>query len=158
MTKRYQVVGECAHVTVTDHTGVNAVNLLYKGAFLPDGVDKDRLKHLLDTGLVAEVSEGEEIAPNAAVEQDPTVGIPPQPPARPDGDDPGNGDEGKGGGEELTAEQKAARAKLPADGSPPHHNAGTDVWVEYAVKQGLSREEASKVSKEELRKALGGSR
>jgi len=154
--KRYQVIGECAHVVVTDHSGVSAVNLLYKGAFLPNGVDTDRLQHLLTTGLVAEVGEGEEIAPNASVVQDPTVGIPPQQPTGPSDDS--KTDDSTGRTAELTAEQQAARAKLPADGSAPHHNAGADVWIEYAVAQGLSREEASKVTKEELRKALGGSR
>ncbi len=150
MGDKYQIVGECAHVVVTDHTGVSAVNLLYKGAFLPDGVDKDRLQHLLDTGLVAEVKDGEEIAPNAAVAQDPAVGIPPLTAPADDTGDKGSGVP------ELTAEQQAARATLPADGSAPDGRAAHDVWVEYAVIQGLSREEAAKVSKDELRKALAG--
>ncbi len=148
--KRYQVIGECAHVVVTDVSGVSAMNLLYKGAFLPDGVDEARLRHLLGSGLVAEAGEVP-IAPNAAVDQDPTVGIPPVESGSPTGT-------GEGGDvvPELTAEQRAAKAKLPADGSAPHHNAGHDVWVEYAVTQGLDRGEASKVSKDELRKALAG--
>ncbi len=156
MADKYQIVGECAHVVVTDHTGVSAVNLLYKGAFLPDNVDKDRLQHLLDTGLVAKVSEQDAIAPNAAVEQDPNVGIPPQQPAESKSDDDGKGEDKGSGKAELTAEQKAAQAKLPADGSAPDGRASAEVWVEYAVAQGLSREEAAKVSKDELRRALAG--
>ncbi len=168
MGDRYQVTGECAHVVVTDHTGVSAVNLLYKGAFLPDGVDEKRLKHLLDTGLVGKV-DGEPLAPNAAISAQ-AAGL----------DNPAGSNRDPEGGEAsdsvhppvLTAEQEeaqrqaltesaetqrrrdAAKAKLPADGSAPHHNAATEVWVEYAVKQGLSREESEKASKEDLKKAL----
>ncbi len=150
MNSKYQVVGECCHVVVADHTGVSATTLLYKGAFLPDGVDQDRLQHLLATGLVAEVGEGEEIAPNAAVDQDPAVGIPPLTPPADDTGDKGSGVP------ELTAEQQAARAKLPADGSAPDGRASAEVWVEYAVTQGLDRAEAAKAGKDELRRALAG--
>lgn len=163
MGARYQVVGECAHVVVTDHTGVAATTLLYKGAFLPDEVDKDRLKHLLDTGLVAEVKDGEEIAPNASVDQDPTVGIPPLAPAgdgQGDGSDAGDGGEKKSepSAEEQEAERKRAeaRAKLPADGSAPDGRAADEVWVEYAVSKGMDRAEAAKAGKAEIRKALAG--
>jgi hypothetical protein len=168
MGDRYQVTGECAHVVVTDHTGVSAVNLLYKGAFLPDGVDEKRLKHLLDTGLVGKV-DGEPLAPNAAIS------------AQAAGLDTGNSDSGKGDGSTdtvhppvLTPEQEeaqrkvltesaetqrkrdAAKAKLPADGSAPHHNAAQEVWVEYAVAKGLDRGEAEKASKDDLKAALSG--
>lgn len=154
MGDRYQVVGECAHAVVTDHTGVSATTLLYKGAFLPDGIDEKRLKHLLDTGLVAKV-DGEPIAPNAAVDQDPQVGIPPlAQPAKSEDDEDGKGGE-SGATPEPTAEQKAAKAKLPADGSAPDGRAAHEVWVEYAVARGLDRTEAQKASREELRKALG---
>jgi hypothetical protein len=144
----YQVVGECAHVVVTDHTGVSATNLLYKGAPIPDDIDPDRLEHLLASGLVAEVGEVP-LAPNAAVEQDGQVGIPPSAPAgtpqaeaTPDVDP------------EIEAEREAARAKLPADGSAPHANAGKPVWVEHAVRSGMDRAEAEKVDKADLIAAL----
>ncbi len=148
MTDRYQVVGECAHVVVTDPSGVSAMNLLYKGAFLPDGVDEVRLKHLLDSRLVAKVGEVA-LAPNAAVAQDGNVGIPPMAPEAPD-----EGNAGAGDG--LTDEQRAAKAKLPADGSAPDGRASEAVWVEYAVSKGLDRGEATKAGREELRKALAG--
>ena len=161
VTDRYQVVGECAHVVVTDISGVSAVNLLYKGAFLPDGVDEARLKHLLDTGLVAKV-DGEPIAPNAAVDQDPNVGIPPLQPA--EGGEGGASDndsppEPTAEEQEAERRQAEARAKLPADGSAPDGRASAEVWVEFAVKQGFDRTEATKAGKDELRRALaGGSR
>ena len=70
--KRYQVIAECAHV-VTSTTGVRSQVLLYKGAFLPEDVEPQRLKFLLDGGFVAEEGEGA-VAPNAAVVQDPRRG------------------------------------------------------------------------------------
>jgi hypothetical protein len=167
MTDRYQVVGECAHVNVVGIGGVASVQLIYKGAFVPEGIDAARLKHLVDSGLVAKV-EGEPIAPNAAIEQDPNTGAPLK--ATPAVGRPDSG--GDGVHAELTDEQRqaqrkaaedndaveqkraAARAKLPADGSAPHHNAATEVWIEYAVKQGLDRAESEKASKEDLRRAL----
>ncbi len=164
MADRYQVVGECAHVNTVGLGGVQAVQLIYKGAPVPEGIDPERLKHLLRQGLVAKV-DGEPIAPNAAIEQDPNTGDPLRPTqgeaAGGDGTHPTVSDDErqaqrKAAEDNDAAEQKraAARAKLPADGSAPHHNAAPEVWVEYAVKQGLDRAEAEKASKEDLRKAL----
>ncbi len=168
MTDRYQVVGECAHVNIISLGGVQSVQLLYKGAFLPEGVEPKRLKHLVDSGLVAKV-DGEPIAPNAAIEQDPNSGS-----TLAGTSSPGQGDGSEGDGlnsglseeqrqaqrkasdEAAALEQKraAARAKLPADGSAPHHNASQEVWVEYAVAKGLGRDEAEKASKEDLKQVL----
>lgn len=157
MADQYQVVGECAHVVVADVSGVSAMTLLYKGAPVPDGVDEKRLKHLIDSGLVAKV-EGVPLAPNAAVQQDPTVGVPTSQPGAGDKTDSGSGD---GLHPTLTDEQREAqakqadaKAKLPADGSAPHHNASDAVWVEYAVVRGMDRDEATKAGKEEIRKTL----
>lgn len=136
---RYQVVGECAHVVVTDLSGVSSMTLLYKGAFLPEGVDPDRLKHLLASRLVAEVVD-EPIAPNAAIDQDPQVGIPPL--VDPDVDPT------------VETKRAAARLKLAEAGGTPDGRHGDDVWVEYAVAQGLDYDEARKAGKEELRKVL----
>ncbi len=63
----YQVVAECAHVTVD-----GGMRLIYKGAFVPDGCDPDRLRHLVDSGLVKEVGKAADadLAPNAAVVPD----------------------------------------------------------------------------------------
>ncbi len=144
MTARYQVVGECAHAVVTDVSGVSAMQLLYKGAFLPDNVDPDRLKHLLETGLAVEVEdEDDAIAPNAAVAQDGNVGIPSLNQAGIVDEDP-----------EVAAKRAEAKAKLPADGSAPDGRASKDTWVEYAVAQGMDREEAEKADKSDLVAAL----
>lgn len=139
---RYQVVGECAHVVLPDASGVSSMQLLYKGAPVPEDAEPERLKHLIDSGLVAEVDETP-IAPNAAVAQDGNVGIPPLNPPAPSGADP----------DEL-ARQAEAAAKLDEIGGTPDGRHSADVWVEYAVRQGLDRAEAQKAGKDELRKVL----
>ncbi len=161
MTDKYQVVGECAHVVVTDHTGVAAMNLLYKGAFIPDGVDEARLKHLIDTNLVAKV-DGDPIAPNAAVDQDPRVGIPPL--VKPDNaDDKADSDQlhpavtedqRQSQRESAETEQKRAdaRAQLPTDGSAPDGRKSDAVFVEYLVGRGYDRAEVEKASGGDLRR------
>ncbi len=163
MTDRYQVIGECAHVVIQDVSGVSAMTLLYKGAFVPDGVDEARLKHLVDSHLVAKV-EDVPLAPNAAVGQDPTVGIPT---SNPDGG--GSESEGPGGDglhpvlteeqrqrqrEAAEAEQKQAdaRAQLPSDGSAPDGRKSDAVFVEYLVARGYDRGEVEKASGTELRR------
>jgi hypothetical protein len=168
--KRYQVVGECAHIVATDVSGVQAVILLYRGAFLPDGVEEKRLQHLIDSGLVAEVGDTP-IAPNSSEPQDPAVGIRAAHKAlggntgeEPDGDGlhPAVTDEQHAGqqakaDEEAAAEAERAEArsklKQNSDGTyqAPHANAGEPVWVEYAVTQGLDRDEATKAGKDQLK-------
>lgn len=65
MTK-YQVVGECAHVTVIDPASGPAMQLLYKGAFVPEYTDAKRIEHLLKAGLIAAVDDDLTEAPLAA--------------------------------------------------------------------------------------------
>jgi hypothetical protein len=135
----YQVVAECAHVTTE-----GGLKLLYKGAFVPDGQDPKRLKHLIDSGLVKEVGKDADagLAPNAAVVPDEfaTTG--------------GAKAEVESGQAEIDRKQAEAKAKLPADGSAPDGRAGHEVWVEYAVVRGMDRDEATKAGKDEIRKAL----
>lgn len=131
----YKVVGECAHVKVD-----GGLRLAYKGAPVPDGQDPKRLEHLLSTGLIAKVDDAD-LAPNAAVVADEfaTTG-------------------GQRVKPEVDSEQEqkraAAKAKLPTDGSAPDGRASHEVWVEYAVSKGLSREESEKASKDDLKAAL----
>ncbi len=166
MADQYQVVGECAHVNVTGIGGVQAVQLLYKGAFLPEGVDPARLKHLVDSGLVGKV-DGEPIAPNAAIEQNPNTG---ESLVGTSSHGQGDGSEGDGLNAGLSEEQRqaqrkaadeaaaleqkraAAKAKLPADGSVPDGRAADAVFVEYLVARGYSRDEVEKASSADLKK------
>ncbi len=137
----YQVVAECAHVTTS-----GGLRLLYKGAFVPDDCDRDRLQHLVDAGLVKEVKSADDtpLAPNAAIVPDEfaaTSGGSAQPDTSED--------------DETAKQREAAAAKLPTDGTAPDGRASKEVWVEYAVRSGMDRGEAEKASKEDLRGALG---
>jgi hypothetical protein len=132
----YRVVAECAHVSTE-----GGLKLIYKGAPVPPDQDPKRLKHLLDTGLIAAVGEAE-LAPNAAVVSDEyaTTG--------------GAKIDVESGQAEIDRRREAAKAKLPADGSAPDGRAGHEVWVEFAVARGLDRDEATKASKDDLKSAL----
>lgn len=149
---QYQVIGECAHVVTADHTGVQAMRLLYKGAFVPEDATDERIEHLLSAGLIAEVGEVP-LAPNASVEQT-------QAPAG-DGVHPVVTEADRqmqraktDAAADVEAKRAAAKAKLPDDGSPPHGNASKDVWVEYAVTQGMDRAAAESADLKDLRDAL----
>lgn len=48
---------------------------------------------------------------------------------------------------EVLHRRAAAAAKLPPDGSMPRHTHGEDVWVEYAVRDGVDRGEAERLGK-----------
>ncbi len=163
MSKRYQVVAECAHVLVTDHSGVKATHLLYKGAFLPEEVDADRLKFLIDGGFVAE--EGETpVAPNAAVDQDPRTGADSVSTeklrgqsdeqieaARREAEEKAKADsDAAKADQELAEKRAAAQAKLPPDGSLPDGRLGQPVWVEFLVKSGSSYDDVRDAEKDEL--------
>ena len=137
---RYQVVGECAHVTVGTPSGP-MVTLLLKGALLPDAVTAERLEHLLSVNLIAPLDGVEPIMPVSGPilnEQDGgTV----------DGGLP------EVDGEEAAKEQEraAARSKLPPDGSAPRGNASHDVWVEFAVLKGYDRAEVEKTDRDDIK-------
>jgi hypothetical protein len=108
---QYQVVGAIAHVKTMTQSGPKVITL-YKGAMVPADAPADRIRHLLSVKLIAPVG-------GAASTSAPT------PPAS-----------ANDGGDGLSEERKTAQAKLPADGSMPHHNAGQPVWVEYLVTKG----------------------
>ncbi len=144
----YQVTAECVYATMDSRYGLTR-QLLYKGALIPG--DAKEIEHLVEHGLVAKVGGGDETGINAvgtlgAAETDqgaagsvvtssPAVATPSAEPST---------------GEKAEAVREAARAKLPADGSAPHPNAGEAVWIEYAVKQGTDRTEAEKAGKAAL--------
>lgn len=101
---------------------------LYKGAVLPEGVPQDRIDHLFSVGAIEETDVP---APTMA-EVEPNLNV------RGAGEGPGGGDQPPA----VTVtpyddpERVAARAKLPDDGSLPHHASGQPVWVEYLVGRG----------------------
>lgn len=101
---------------------------LYKNAVLPEGVPQDRIEHLLSVGAI----ERTDTRAPAMAELDPNL-------AAAGGD---SGSESGGGSTGSTEtpyddpERVAARAKVPEDGSLPHHASGQPVWVEYLVGKG----------------------
>ncbi|MER7280406.1 hypothetical protein ABT369_38815 [Dactylosporangium sp. NPDC000244] len=145
----YQVTAECVYATVDSQYGMTR-QLLLKGAVIPG--DAKEIEHLVAQGLIAKIGDGDETGINAlggvgaaeSVEGAAGSVVSPDPAAGPMGGSPSVTDEAE------TA-REAARAKLPADGSAPHPNAGRDVWVEYAVKQGIDRAEAQKATKDDLK-------
>lgn len=173
----YQVVAECAHVTVTEAGGIPAMKLLYKGAPVPDGVDPKRLKHLLDNHLIAAV-DGVPLAPNASVDQDPARGLdsvttevlqgekpeePRQDPALEAGErvqatvtaegaiDKAAESPNDGPDVEVERRRTAAQAKLAKlGGKTPDGRSSEDVLVEYLAGKGYGFDELSKQSKPEL--------
>lgn len=156
MAKMYQVIGECAFVTQENALGVHKV-LMMKGAVLGPGATKEEIEHNLGAKLIAEVGEhvtggvNADGKPDAVVEAETTADETPTAetsvkPAKAAPADP-----------RVEARRADAKAKLDAlGGAAPSATHGEDVWVEYAVVQGMDRAEAEKAGKAELRKALTG--
>lgn len=56
---QYQVTAACvAHIPAMGPGGVT-LGVYYQGAILPDGVPEDRIKHLLDAGMISAVDQVE---------------------------------------------------------------------------------------------------
>lgn len=144
----YQVTAECVYATMDSVYGMTR-QLLYKGALIPG--DAKEIEHLVAGGMVAKVGGDDETGVNAlggigvAESDEGAAGsVVTSGPIEPEFPSVGAPDE------RVEAVREAARAKLPADGSAPHANAGEPVWVEYAVKQGTDRAEAEKAGKSAL--------
>ncbi|MEV0584102.1 hypothetical protein [Nonomuraea sp. NPDC050310] len=60
MATEYEVVGEyIVHIPVSTSNGTMLVDLA-KGAILPEGVPQERIQHLLDSNLIAEVGKSQD--------------------------------------------------------------------------------------------------
>lgn len=139
---QYKVVGECATFTTDTPTGRMRMTY-FKGALVPAAATEREIIHHLSVGLIQPV--GVPAQSRAA-----------QPPA-PAPESRGPAPAVSGGGEaDLPEERQKARAKLPPDGSLPHHNAAKPVWVEAAVARGYAYEAANAVDKAELMALLKG--
>jgi len=140
---QYQVTADCVYATVDTVTG-KAKTLLYRGAFVSP--DAPELRHLLDSKMVAKVGDDAGFGLNAegglgeatTPATGPTSVVSPSPLTAED--------------QETERKRAEARAKLPTDGSTPDGRASNEVWVEYAVSQGVDRTEAEKASKDDLRR------
>jgi len=156
MAGHFQVVAECAHVTLTGPTG-RATNLLLKGAMVP--ADAPELPRLLDLGFVAQVGADETggvdasgvpagaygIEVPANITSTPVAKSPEQLAAEQEAAAKAQADA------DLTEKRAAARAKLPADGSAPDGRASQEVWVEFLVSKGSDYDSIKDVEKAELR-------
>ena len=135
---QYQVVGQCAHVRTMTQSGRMTL-MLFKGSLLPPDVPVEQIQHLLSVKLIKRVGEAGPELPGAAV---PDTGVQPSPavevPAvsEPDGEETPAEQSTSGDKPVDDPERVAARAKLPDDGSLPHHASGQPVWVEYLVGRG----------------------
>lgn len=164
----YQIVGECAHVTEATAMGVARV-LRYKGSLVSP--DEPNLKHLLDTGLVAEVrgagtggvnADGVTLAEAEGEVDTPTGDTTPAEPApTPEETLTAAVAAGTPGAEEPSAEEKAAKElterraaaqeKLAAlGGKAPDGRSHPDVLVEYLVAQGGNYDDLVKAEKPDL--------
>lgn len=150
MTDMYQVTAEAVFATVDTMVGKTRI-IVYKGGLL--AADAPEIGHLLASNMVQKVSSGDDTlstglnADGGLGEATPADEAPPPPihtPADMVAVDA-----------ETERRRAEARAKLPADGSAPDGRAAEEVWVEFAVLQGLDRTEAEKAGKAELRRALG---
>ncbi|WP_433731019.1 hypothetical protein ACQP2Y_21610 [Actinoplanes sp. CA-051413] len=155
----YQVVAECAHVTVDGPTG-RAVQLLMKGAHVP--ADAPELKRLLADKFVAEVSDDDTGGldsygrPAGAYAADVPENLTTTPVEKSEEQrqadaDADAADKAKADAE-LADKRAAAQAKLPEDGSEPDGRASQAVWVEYLVKRGGNYDDLAKAEKADLQK------
>lgn len=131
MATQYQVIGQCAHVRTVTAQGKMTL-LLMKGAILPPDAPQEQIEHLLSVKLIAPIGEWADAAPSGGVSE------------------PVGEGEASESARELVEKRAAARAKLPADGSLPHHAAGQPVWVEYLAGKGYDYDALATQEKADL--------
>jgi hypothetical protein len=148
----YQVVAECAHVTVSSPSG-RVQTLLLKGALVP--ADAPELGRLLSIGYVANTSPDETggVDANGVPAAAYTADVPAPVTSTPVEVEGGTVADGSGGSvvdPEVAERRAAARSKLPSDGSAPDGRAAKDVLVEWLTDKGYSYDELAKHEKSEL--------
>lgn len=162
----YQVVAECAHVTIDGPTG-RAVNLLMKGAHVP--ADAPELKRLLADKFVAQVGSDDTGGvdaygiPAGAYDADVPANLTTTPVEKSEEQlkaeadaaakakaDAEEADKQAKADAELADKRAAAKAKLPTDGSAPDGRAAQAVWVEYLAGRGGNYDDLAKADKDEL--------
>jgi hypothetical protein len=147
MSGMLQLTAECAYVTVEGPVG-RAKTLLYKGAVFPASAPE--AEHLTTSKMCVPFGDDGDVGLNA----EGGLG-----PAETDASLPGSVVAVVSAAPDVVSPDEAERraaavAKLDEAGGVPDGRHGEDVWVEYAVRQGLDRDEARRAGKEELRKAL----
>jgi hypothetical protein len=123
MSKKYVVTGACVtHIPVAGPEG-QMLTTLYQGSPMPEGVPDDRIQHLLDSNLIA--AEGGD-ADEALAEAFAPAPAPPNPAVVP---------------EPYTLPERAAKVN--------GRSSKADL-VDHAVNQGMEREEAEAMSRDDL--------
>jgi hypothetical protein len=154
----YQVIAECAHVTVNDRLYGRTQQLLLKGALIPEGAPE--LPHLLSVGMVAAVAgetgglNADGVPAGALGVQVPT-GVTSTPvevtPEQQQAAEQARADAEQATADaEVEARRAAARAKLPDGGALPDGRAAQAVWVEWLVATGSRYEDVAGVDKADL--------
>lgn len=155
----YQVVAECAYVTVDGPTG-RSLQLLLKGAPVP--ADAPELERLVNDGYVAKlnVDESELGGVDAAgipqgaytTEVPEAITSTPVPKSEEQMQADREADERTRAAAELEEKRAAARQKLTELGGEPDGRSSQAVWVEYMVGRGQSYDDVKDTSKAELQK------
>lgn len=157
MAGQYQVVAECAHVTLDGPSG-RFSTLLLKGALVPG--DAPEVERLVRDGYLAKVGSDETGGvdasgiPAGAYDTDVPAAITSTPVEKSEEQrkaDRDTADKAKAGAD-LEKKRADARAKLPADGSAPDGRASQAVWAEYLAGRGQSYDDVKDVDKAELQK------
>lgn len=151
----YQVVAECAHVTMDGQSG-RFVTLLLKGALVP--ADAPELERLLNDGYVAQAA-GHETGgvdaagvPAGAYRTDVPAAITSTPVEKTEQQRKADADaeQQRKTDADVAERRAAARAKLPDGGAMPDGRASQAVWVEYLTANGGSYDDLKDVDKDEL--------
>lgn len=155
MAGQYQVVAECAHVTLNGPSG-RFVTLLLKGALVPG--DAPEVERLARDGYLAKVG-GDETGgvdasgvPAGAYTSGVPVPVTSTPVAKTEEQrkaEQETADKAKADAE-VEEKRAAAKAKLPEGGAMPDGRAGKDVWVEYLVARGSNYDDVKDVDKDQL--------
>lgn len=118
----YIVTGAYVLAPINDPDQGKVMGQFLRGAILPDEVPADHIKHLLDVDLIAEGDDPDAVDPFPAPHTVNALG----------------GAEGDPHGGE------------PPGGSTPAKSAAKADWVEYAEAQGMDRDEAEALTKDDL--------
>jgi len=142
---QYKVTAPClVHVPFNTPQGTQ-LGTLYAEAILPDGVPQEKVDFWLDAGMIEKV--GGKAAREASEEGGQEV-------AKSQGPDPV---QARQPGVEVDPDPDVPPPSVLTGRTPPPESgpgSGKAAWVDYAVAQGMGRDEAEGMSRDDLIKAL----
>ncbi len=146
MGKRYMVVGEYVTAKWSDPiSGRPLITGFYRNSILPDSLDEENAKHLVSTGLVAEVKVDDDGAATGDPEDVEDLRQ----------TDPAEANVTDGAGAPVQAMRPLdadTQVKAGDQVAEPSKRADRTDWVDYAVSKGADRDEieSNKVTKTDL--------